>query len=349
MELHPGQSVTSVFGEAPGDIAAMLIDVTRAIDYIHSQGIVHRDIKPSNILVQGTGGDSDRRITAKLADFGLAKFFQLDSSLTAERGLVGTPAYCAPEQIEGGQIDHRVDLYALGVLAYEVIARLAWYHQKQGESREAMKLYDEALTCLGANRPKQVPFVILSIQLNLFLFHFVPSPILKFYLRRRAADDRITELLCLAYHWLRHIKSVRGRSDEIIDVAEKELTVAKKTRDNELMAYGHYGIAHGLAFSKSTCPFFPDSERRSSAPNGVSPSISQRRRFARPAVMCGARGCSVCYFPTFGLTHGASVDGFILPKGRSIRLVNVLAEQLRKQKSSERITTRQGPCMTCRS
>ncbi|XZE54465.1 protein kinase domain-containing protein [Planctomycetaceae bacterium SH139] len=122
MELHPGQSVTTVFGEAPGDIAAMLIDVTLAIDYIHSQGIVHRDIKPSNILVQGTGGDSDRRITAKLADFGLAKFFQLDSSLTAERGLVGTPAYCAPEQIEGGQVDHRVDLYALGVLAYELLS-----------------------------------------------------------------------------------------------------------------------------------------------------------------------------------------------------------------------------------
>lgn len=122
MELHPGQSVTSVLGEAPADLAAMLIDITLAIDYIHSQGIVHRDIKPSNVLVQRDGGTEDRRITGKLADFGLAKFYQLDSSLTAERGLVGTPAYCAPEQIDGGQIDHRVDLYAIGVMAYELLS-----------------------------------------------------------------------------------------------------------------------------------------------------------------------------------------------------------------------------------
>ncbi len=122
MELHPGQAVTSIFGESPQNVAAMLVDITLAVDYIHSQGIVHRDIKPSNVLVERTGGKSDSRITAKLADFGLAKFYQLDSSLTAERGLVGTPAYCAPEQVDGSEIDHRVDLYAIGVLAYELLS-----------------------------------------------------------------------------------------------------------------------------------------------------------------------------------------------------------------------------------
>lgn len=122
MELHPGRPVTSILGDAPETVAPMLVDLTLAVDYIHSQGIVHRDIKPSNVMVQRCGGESHGRLTCKLADFGLAKFYQLDSSLTNERGMVGTPAYCAPEQIDGACVDHRVDLYAVGVLAYELLS-----------------------------------------------------------------------------------------------------------------------------------------------------------------------------------------------------------------------------------
>lgn len=122
MELHPGRPVTSVLGDPPNVVAPMLVDLSLAVDYIHSQGIVHRDIKPSNVLAQRTGGKSDGRLSCKLADFGLAKFYQLDSSLTNERGIVGTPAYCAPEQIDGGQIDYRVDLYAIGILAFELLS-----------------------------------------------------------------------------------------------------------------------------------------------------------------------------------------------------------------------------------
>ncbi|GAB5406141.1 MAG: hypothetical protein Aurels2KO_43720 [Aureliella sp.] len=122
MELHPGRNASSILGEPPESIAPMLVDLTLAVDYIHSQGIVHRDVKPSNIMVQRTGGKGDGRLTCKLADFGLAKFYQLDSSLTNERGIVGTPAYCAPEQVDGFEVDHRVDLYAIGILAYELLS-----------------------------------------------------------------------------------------------------------------------------------------------------------------------------------------------------------------------------------
>ena len=86
MELHPGKPVTSVLGDPPA------------------------------------GSKEQGKLSCKLADFGLAKFYQLDSSLTNERGLVGTPAYCAPEQIDGLEIDHRVDLYAVGVLAFELLS-----------------------------------------------------------------------------------------------------------------------------------------------------------------------------------------------------------------------------------
>ncbi|XZE54466.1 protein kinase domain-containing protein [Planctomycetaceae bacterium SH139] len=122
MEMHPGQSVSGVMGKSAEEVAHVLIDLTLAIDFIHSQGIVHRDIKPSNVMVQQTMHDGAPRFHAKLADFGLAKFFHLDSSLTAEKGLVGTPPYCAPEQIESRRIDHRADLYCLGILAYELLS-----------------------------------------------------------------------------------------------------------------------------------------------------------------------------------------------------------------------------------
>ncbi|XZE56293.1 protein kinase domain-containing protein [Planctomycetaceae bacterium SH139] len=122
MELHAGQSCDKIMGEPPATVAPLLVDLTLAVDYIHSQGIVHRDIKPSNLLVQRTGDRDNGRLTGKLADFGLAKFYQLDSSLTAERGFVGTAAYSATEQIDGTNIDHRVDLYAIGILAFELLS-----------------------------------------------------------------------------------------------------------------------------------------------------------------------------------------------------------------------------------
>ncbi len=122
MELHPGQTVTSVLGDPPEVVAPMLVDLTLAVDYIHSQGVVHRDLKPSNVMVRRSGDPSQGKLSCKLADFGLAKFYQLDSSLTIERGVVGTPAYCAPEQIDGNEIDHRVDLYAVGILAFELLS-----------------------------------------------------------------------------------------------------------------------------------------------------------------------------------------------------------------------------------
>lgn len=122
MELHAGQSCDRIMGEPPKAVAPLLVDLTLAVDYIHSQGIVHRDIKPSNLLVQRTGDHEDGRLTGKLADFGLAKFYQLDSSLTNEKGFVGTAAYSATEQIDGTNIDHRVDLYAIGILAFELLS-----------------------------------------------------------------------------------------------------------------------------------------------------------------------------------------------------------------------------------
>jgi tRNA A-37 threonylcarbamoyl transferase component Bud32/tetratricopeptide (TPR) repeat protein len=105
-------------GELPiGMAARLLAEVARALAHAHRHGIVHRDIKPENILLAGD--------EAQVADFGIAKALTASaegSTLTAVGMAIGTPAYMAPEQAVDAYVDHRADLYALGVVAYEMLA-----------------------------------------------------------------------------------------------------------------------------------------------------------------------------------------------------------------------------------
>lgn len=90
-------------------ILSQLLD---AIGYSHAQGVVHRDLKPANILI-----NEDGRI--KVSDFGIAR---VDANQFTELGeVVGTPYYMAPEQVLGGPIDHRADLYAVGIICYQLL------------------------------------------------------------------------------------------------------------------------------------------------------------------------------------------------------------------------------------
>jgi serine/threonine protein kinase/ABC-type transport system substrate-binding protein len=96
----------------------LIAQVANALDAAHAAGLVHRDVKPGNILI---AGDSEAE-HAYVCDFGLARHVSSVSSLTGERGFVGTIDYVPPEQIEGGTIDGRADVYSLGCTLYECLA-----------------------------------------------------------------------------------------------------------------------------------------------------------------------------------------------------------------------------------
>ena len=92
------------------DVRAMLLQIAEGLADAHATGVIHRDVKPSNVMVDRTG-------TLKLADFGISRALDM-TRVTNTTGLLGTPAYLAPE----GPVDARSDLYSLGVVAYEMLA-----------------------------------------------------------------------------------------------------------------------------------------------------------------------------------------------------------------------------------
>src|SRR4029453_13356449 len=95
--------------------AAWLIShVAEALAYAHRRGVIHRDVQPANVLLSHQG---DPLVT----DFGIAKIYEETLQLTGEGNMIGTPAYMAPEQLQGTAVDARTDIYALGVVLYQAL------------------------------------------------------------------------------------------------------------------------------------------------------------------------------------------------------------------------------------
>ncbi|MGQ9927812.1 MAG: protein kinase domain-containing protein [Chloroflexaceae bacterium] len=119
MEYVAGRSLNAMLEERTilglGYAVSLLDPVARALDYAHALGAVHRDVKPHNILI-----DHDGRVL--LTDFGIAQTPDSDGERLTRTGLfMGTPEYISPEQAEARRVDGRSDLYALAVVAYEII------------------------------------------------------------------------------------------------------------------------------------------------------------------------------------------------------------------------------------
>ena len=117
MEYVAGRSVREVLNEqgalAPAQAADVLEQTLAALQHAHRQGIVHRDVKPENLIVTRDG-------VVKVADFGLARALA-DAQITEAGTVTGTVQYLAPEQLQGEPADPRTDLYALGIVAFELL------------------------------------------------------------------------------------------------------------------------------------------------------------------------------------------------------------------------------------
>jgi serine/threonine-protein kinase len=131
MEMHSGGSLARVISGRPLPIEKVLRlaeQVASALDYAHARNIVHRDLKPENVLLDESGN-------AILSDFGLAKLSKATTALTQQGIILGTWAYVAPEQWRGLDLDPRADIYAFGIMLYEMLTGHVPY---QGATTEAL-------------------------------------------------------------------------------------------------------------------------------------------------------------------------------------------------------------------
>jgi serine/threonine protein kinase len=135
----------------PRQVAGLMAELLDALGYAHAAGVVHRDVKPGNILV------AER---LKITDFGIAR---INNEIHTKTGVaVGTPAYMAPEQFMGKEVDHRADLFAVGVISYEL---LTGHRPFEGQSLEELsyKICHAApfpATSLAANLPPAFDVVL---------------------------------------------------------------------------------------------------------------------------------------------------------------------------------------------
>ncbi|MBC7250131.1 MAG: protein kinase [Anaerolineae bacterium] len=135
----------------------IIAQVGAALDYAHRLGVIHRDVKPSNVLIDSQGD-------AYLTDFGLARMVESSDQLTATGVGVGTPAYMAPEQGQGLKIDHRSDIYSLGVMLYEMVTGQVPY-QAETPMAVVLKHITEPLPLprqIVPDLPEEVERVILK-------------------------------------------------------------------------------------------------------------------------------------------------------------------------------------------
>ncbi len=153
MELLDGMSLKRYIGENPLPLESLLnwaIQITDGLEAAHERGIVHRDIKPANLFVT-------RRQQLKILDFGLAKLMAHKSPSRASRHVhtdaavadlstpgsaPGTPGYMSPEQARGGELDARTDLFAFGIVLYEMATGKLPFHRKTSSATLAAVLHD---------------------------------------------------------------------------------------------------------------------------------------------------------------------------------------------------------------
>ncbi len=140
------------------DVVDLFTQIASALNYMHSQGVIHRDLQPDNILLDDNGD-------IYLSDFGLAQSAELLDPLPEALHLVGSPAYIAPELIEGSGANHLSDIYSLGVILYEMLTgRLPFELQQDAPATLWYRHLHEApppLSAINPDIPASVEAIVL--------------------------------------------------------------------------------------------------------------------------------------------------------------------------------------------
>jgi eukaryotic-like serine/threonine-protein kinase len=198
LEYVDGQRIDHWCEERHLDIRARLhlfLQAARAVAQAHAQLVVHRDIKPSNLLVDAAG-------QVKLLDFGIAKLLDdgapMHSDLTHADARVLTPDYAAPEQIAGRAVGTRCDVYALGVVLFELLAGTRPYRLKR-QSRAAL---EEAILAAEVPRPSDV---VVKKQLHALLRGDLDTIVLKAL--KKNTSERYASVDAMAEDVERHLNN----------------------------------------------------------------------------------------------------------------------------------------------
>src|SRR5579859_5328195 len=158
MEYLEGRDLRAVLREkgklAPEEAAKIIVQICRALEAAHSEGVIHRDLKPQNIMMDANG-------RAYVMDFGIARSAYLPG-MTQTGALVGTPEYMSPEQAKGEKLDERSDLFSLGVILYELLTGRSPYYSETPLATLWKRIQEKAppLTDVDPTIPKSLSDIV---------------------------------------------------------------------------------------------------------------------------------------------------------------------------------------------
>src|SRR5262252_3101279 len=161
MEFLEGQDLRAELTKrgkfSPEDAARIILQISRALEVAHGEGVVHRDLKPQNIMLDANG-------RAYVMDFGIARSAYLPG-MTQTGALIGTPEYMSPEQAKGEKLDERSDLFSLGVIFYELLTGSSPYYSDTPLATLWKRMQEKAkpLTEVDPTIPKEISDIVAKL------------------------------------------------------------------------------------------------------------------------------------------------------------------------------------------